>query len=143
VTEHNGGGGHPAALLVAEAMALYERGDLDALVALVHPDAEIEMVVLGGGAAHGPEGLVVALTQAREGVHRPTMTSVEGLGTDAALMIGRIQYTDARGGLTDRKAVWLTMLRDGLLWRTRVFDSEAEARAYHASVVAELPHDAR
>jgi hypothetical protein len=53
-------------------------------------------------------------------------------------MIGRIQYTDPRGSLTDRKAVWLTVLRDGLLWRTRVFESDTEARAHYASLLEEL-----
>jgi SnoaL-like domain len=132
-----------AAQLVADAMASYERGDLDALAAFVHPEAEIEMLALGGVVAHGPEELVEALTQAREGIHRPTMTSVKPLGTDAALMIGRIQFTDGRGGLSDRNAVWLTVLRDGLLWRTRVFATEGEARAFHESLVADLQRDAR
>jgi len=130
--------GRLAVQVVAEAMAAYQRGDLDALAALVHPEAEIEMLALGGTAAHGPEGLVEAIVRAREGVHRPTMTNVEGIGPDAALMIGRIQYTEPRGSLTDRKAVWLTVLRDGLLWRTRVFESDTEARAYYAGVFEEL-----
>jgi len=132
-----------AATLVAEAMACYERGDLEGVAAFVHPDAEIEMLFLGGEVARGPEGLIEALTQAREGVHRPTMTGVEPIGDDAAMMIGRIQHADQRGGLTDRKAVWLTIARDGLLWRTRIFDSEDEARAYHASLLGERPSDAR
>jgi SnoaL-like protein len=131
-------GRHLAVQVVAGAMASYQRGDLDALAALVHPQAEIEMLFLGGNPAHGPDELVKVLTHAREGVHQPTMTSVEELGPDAALMIGRIQYTDQRGSLTDRKAVWLTVLRDGLLWRTKVFESDEEARAYYTSLTDEL-----
>jgi len=141
VIDDSGETRNAAAALVAEAMACYERGDLDGVAGFVHPDAEIEMLFLGGEVARGPEGLIEALTKAREGVHRPTMTGIEPVGDDAALMIGRIQHVDQRGGLSDRKAVWLTIMRDGLLWRTRVFDSEDEARAYHASLVGERPRD--
>lgn len=143
MTDDIGDARNDAAELVAEAMACYERGDLEALAVLVHPQAEIEMLFLGGEVARGPEGLIEALLRAREGVHRPTMTGIEPVGEDAALMVGRIQHTDARGGLADRKAVWLTVLRDGLLWQTRVFDTEADARAYHAVLVGELPRDLR
>jgi SnoaL-like domain len=143
VNEENGEAQRPAVQVVAEAMACYERGELDVLADLVHPDAEIEMIALGGGAAHGPDGLVEALTHAREGVHRPTVQSIRAIGADAALLIGRIQFADARGGLSDRKAVWLSVLRDGLIWRTRVFESEPEARAYYATLVEELRSDAR
>lgn len=143
MTEDNGEAQRPAVQVVAEAMASYERGELEALAHLVHPDAEIEMVALGGAAAHGPGGLLEALSHAREGVHRPTVTSIRSVGADAALLIGRIQYTDPRGGLSDRKAVWLSVLRDGLIWRTRVFESEPDARAYYTNLAAELPSDGR
>src|SRR5581483_7921635 len=54
-----------AVRLVREAMAAFVRGDIDALVSFVHPDAEIEMVALGGATAHGPEGLRAALERAQ------------------------------------------------------------------------------
>jgi ketosteroid isomerase-like protein len=142
VTEDDGRAGRSPAQIVGEAMACYDRGDLEALAALVHPEAEIELVAFDG-VVHGPDGLVGALAQVREGVHRPTVTSIRAVGADAAVMIGRIQYTDARGSLSDRKAVWLTMLRDGLLWRTHVFETDAQARAFYAGLVEEVPHDAR
>jgi ketosteroid isomerase-like protein len=132
-------GGDPETI-VAEAMAAYERGDLETLSRFVHPEAEIEMLVLQGDVAHGPEGVRDTLERARSGVHHPTATRIERVGDDAALMVGRIQYADpARGGVIDRKAVWLTVVRDGLIWRTRVFRTPAEARAAYAELHAQRP----
>jgi hypothetical protein len=122
------------ARIVGEAMAAYERGDLEALSRFVHSDAEIEMLALQGDVARGPDGLRETLESMREGLHRPTMTRIETIGDDAALMIGRIQYADPDRGVTDRSAVWLTVLRDGMLWRTRVFGNAAEARAAYAEL---------
>ena len=116
------------AQVVSAAMAAYERGDLDALAELVHPEAEIQMLLLGGDVARGPEGLREALAQVTV-VHQPTVTAIESIGDDAALMIGRLQYTDTRGGLSDHPAVWLSVLRDGKLWRSLTFGSVEEARA--------------
>ena len=118
------------------AMRAYDRGDFDQLADLVHPDAVIEMVVLEGGAARGPRGVTDALTRAQEQVHRPTMTRLEPLGDDAVVMIGRIQYTDSRRGLTDRQAAWLTVLKDGLIWRTRVLDSPRDAQRVYEELVS-------
>lgn len=137
-TEQTGSDGlQPAtdpATIVADAMAAYERGDLEALALFIHAEAEIEMFARQRDVARGPEGLRDTLESAREGLHRPTVTRFESVGDDAALMIGRIQYTDAGGGVTDRSAVWLTVLRDGLVWRTRVFGTAAEARAGYAEL---------
>lgn len=128
-------GSSPSAV-VREAMAAYERGDLDALLALVHSEAEIEMLILDGGVARGPEGLAEALAMAAKQVHRPKMSRVEEIGTDAALMIGRIQYGDAERGISDHEAVWLNVLRDGMIWRSKVFASAPEARAAYAELKA-------
>ena len=122
------------ARVVAEAMAAYERGDLEALSSFIHPQAEIEMLALQRDVALGPEGLVDTLENVRDRLHKPTMTRIEAVADDAALMIGRIQYADPDRGVTDRSAVWLTVLRDGMLWRTRVFGNTADARAAYAEL---------
>jgi hypothetical protein len=127
----------PAGQLVAAAMAAYERGDLDAIAELVHPEAEIQMLGLGGDFARGPAELLEALERRESVVHEPTMTHLETISDDAAIMVGRIQYADTRGGLTDREAAWLTVLRDGLLWRTLVFASADEARSAYADMRSE------
>jgi ketosteroid isomerase-like protein len=119
---------------VARAMEAYRRGDLDGLAAFVHPEAEIEMFLLGGEAARGPEALRNALAAAREGIHRPTMSSLEAVADDAVVMAGRIQTMDAEGAVSDRAAFWLTVLRDGKVWRTRVLTTLAEAPAAYEAL---------
>lgn len=133
VTDGEAAARHDPARIVAEAMQAYERGDLEALASFVHPDAEIEMLALQRDLALGPEGLVDTLENVRDGLHKPTMTRIEAVDDDAALLIGRIQYADPDRGLIDRSAVWLTVLRDGMVWRTRVFGNVAEARAAYAA----------
>jgi hypothetical protein len=135
------GEGVDPATVVAEAMAAYERGDLDAVATFVHPDAEIEMVPLDDDVI-GPEGLRETLERLDGGIHKPTMTRIERVGDDAALMVGRIQYADPTlGGVADRPAVWLSVLRDGLIWRTRVFRTAEDAHAAYAEMTpaAEAP----
>jgi ketosteroid isomerase-like protein len=128
-----------AARIVGEAMRAYERGDLNGLAELVHPDADVEMVFLGGGAAHGRDELRGTLEQAQAGVHRPSITSIDALADDAAVMVGRVQHVDERGALSDRKAMWLAVLRDELIWRVRLVASPEEARAVYAQVVGAPP----
>lgn len=132
-----GSEGSPAEQVVAAAMAAYERGDLDALAELVHPDAEIHMLLLGDELARGPSELREALEPRESVVHHPTMTRVETVSDEAAIMVGRIQYADARGGLTDREAAWLSVLREGRIWRTWVFASADEARSAYADMSSE------
>jgi ketosteroid isomerase-like protein len=134
---NRGSAGSEAGQVLAAAMAAYERGDLDGLAALVHPEAEIRMLLLGEEVARGPNELREALERRRSLVHEPTMTHVEAVSDDAAIMVGRIQYTDTQGGITDREAAWLTVLRDGRIWRTWVFASADEARSAYAGMSSE------
>lgn len=120
-------------------MDAYLRGDLDALASSVHPEAEIEMLLLAGKPARGPAGLRDVLVDAREGIHWPTMTSIEAIADDAAVMTGRIRHRDASGAISDRKAAWLTVLRDGKLWRTRVLASAADAAAAYEELTGRPP----
>ena len=120
--------------VVTAAMAAYERGDLEAMARFVHPDAEIEIMALGGEVVHGPDGLRAGLAGAAGRMHRPTKTTVEPLADDAAMMIGRVQYGDPSGGHWDSPGVWLSIVRDGKIWRTKAFPSIDEARAWYAGL---------
>ena len=130
-----------AAQIVSRAMGAYERGDWDLLRELTHPDAEVEMLLLGGQAAHGPQELGDALRDAGAGpgIHRPKASSIEDVAADAAVMVGRIQHTDAQGGVSDRQAVWLTVLRERKIWRTRVLASTADVPAAYEQLTGRPP----
>jgi ketosteroid isomerase-like protein len=120
--------------VVKAAMIAYERGDLTAMAAFVHPDADIKLLGLGGVETHGADGLHEALSTVGKRLHRPRMTAVEPVGDDAAVMIGRIQYGDPASGQWDSPAVWLSIVRDGKIWRSRAFGSVDEARAAYPAL---------
>jgi hypothetical protein len=54
-------------------------------------------------------------------------------------MVGRIQHTDAQGGVSDRQAVWLTVLRERKIWRTRVLASTADVPAAYEQLTGRPP----
>jgi hypothetical protein len=85
-----------AAQIVSRAMDAYERGDWELLRQLTHPEAEVEMLLLEGDAAHGPAELSDALRDARSGIHRPRASSIDDVAGDAAVMVGRIQHMAAK-----------------------------------------------
>lgn len=128
-----------AAQIVSRAMAAYERGDWELLRELTHPEAEVEMLLLEGDAAHGPEELSDALRDAGTGIHRPKASRIDDVADDAAVMVGRIQLMAANGGVSDRQAVWLTVLRDNKIWRTRVLASTADVPAAYEKLTGRPP----
>jgi hypothetical protein len=116
--------------IIERGMRLYAAGDLVALRALVHPEAEIQMALLHNELAHGPEGLEEAL-RAATFIHAPRMDRIEPVDEHAAIMVGRVRYALEGGGFGDRAAAWLSVLRDGLIWRVRLYpDVSAARRAY-------------
>jgi hypothetical protein len=121
--------------IVTAAMNAFARGDIDAMSTYVHPDADIEMVGLGGSRVQGVDGLRTALDDAGA-LHRPVMSSVEPIGDDGAMMIGRIRYGDGTGGVWDSPAVWLSIVHEGKIWRTRAFGSVDEARGAYPELAA-------
>ena len=128
-----------AARVVALGMQLYAAGDFDRLRRHVHPDAEVQMAFLHGDVARGPDGLAQALRSAAGSLHRPRMDGIEAIDEHAAVMVGRVRYPIDGGGFGDRPAAWLNVVRDGLIWRVRVFNDVVEARqAYTAEYLPQL-----
>jgi hypothetical protein len=119
-------------------MQLYEQGDLAGLRELVHEDAEIQMVLLGGEVARGPSGLERALRQGEESLHQPYGTRVEPIDDHACVLVGRVRYSLEGGGYGDRAAAWLSVVKDGKMWRTYVYDTAEQAREAYATEFASL-----
>jgi ketosteroid isomerase-like protein len=132
-----------AAQIVSKAMAAYERGDWGLLRELTHPEAEVEMVLLDGAAARGQDELSDSLRAASTTIHRPRASRIDDVADDAAVMIGRIQHVDTNGGVSDRQAVWLTVLRDDKIWRTRVLASTADVPAAYEQLTGSPPASSR
>jgi hypothetical protein len=127
---------YPDAVALIEAgMRLYAAGDFAALRELVHSEAEIQMAFLQGKFATGPAALEEALNAAAHSVHRPTMEGIEAINDGAAILFGRVRYPLEGGGFGDRQAAWLNVLKDGLMWRVRIYPNVAAA---HAAYITEF-----
>ena len=50
---------------------------------------------------------------------------------------------DAQGGVSDRQAVWLTVLRERKIWRTRVLTSTADVPAAYEQLTGHPPSKTR
>lgn len=120
-------------------MRRYEAGDLVGLRALVHEDAEIQMAYLQGEIACGPGALEEALNAASRSVHRPRMDGIVPIDESAAILHGRVRYPIEGGGFGDRRAAWLNVVKDGLLWRVRIYpDVETARQAYASEFLSQL-----
>ena len=124
-----------SAELARTILRLYLDQRLDRLRALIHPEAELEAGFATPGAQFDADGVLdAAWVAASSGAYRPEYEVVESLGDDTALVGVRIRYVIGEGLLSERDAAYLMTFRDGLLWRTRIFDSVDEAlTAYRAA----------
>ena len=58
-----------------------------------------------------------------------TAARVEPLGDDGALVEGWVRARQSGGTVLERRAAWLLELREGLIWRVRVYDGAEKARS--------------
>jgi hypothetical protein len=123
----------------AEAMlrAMHEHvkaGDpIGAVAATIHPDAEMSLLVSLGKPLRGREAVVDALdTGRRAAIYRAEVLRFEWLDDHTSLTSATARYALEQGGHAEGSVYWLDELRDGLIWRVRVFRSEREARQAYA-----------
>ncbi len=58
--------------------------------------------------------------------------STVALDDQAAMVSGRLRFSLQSGGFGDGFRAWVLTFRDGLLYRTRAYNSEDDARTAHA-----------
>jgi ketosteroid isomerase-like protein len=58
-----------------------------------------------------------------------TAARVEPLGDGGALVEGWARTRQPDGIILERQAAWLLELREGLIWRVRVYDGAEKARS--------------
>jgi len=96
---------------------------------LIHPQAEMCLLVSYGRPLRGRAAVINALARGREAeMYRAQVTDVEWLDEHTALTSARARYALEQGGFADAKVYWLDEFRSGLVWRVRVFRDSAEAR---------------
>jgi hypothetical protein len=133
--------GNPVDRSAAEAMlrTMHEheqsKDSIGAIAQLIHPDAEMNLLVSFGKPLRGRVAVVQALEKGRQAaIYMARVSRFEWLDEQTALSFADARYALEQGGFAQGHVVWLDELRDGMIWRVRVFRSEKSARqAYEAS----------
>ena len=118
--------------LVSSVFDAVDRRDLDAVMALVHPDAEFHsrLAASEGRVYKGREGVrnfFRDVDEAFDEVHRGAIEIV-GMRGENVVLVSRIAGTGRGSGIpieVERPQVWT--FRDGKPWRSVVYDSIADA----------------
>jgi hypothetical protein len=98
--------------------------------AVLHPEIEVRLLATFDEVVSGRDEVVKALTEGRgAALYAGQITRVDPVDDSAVISIGNVRYALAGGGLAHGTGVWLDEFRDGLLWRSRVYKTGAEALA--------------
>ncbi len=96
---------------------------------LIHPDAEMRLLVSFGKPLRGRAAIINALENGRQAaVYLAQVRGFEWLDMRTVLAFAHARYALAEGGHAEGNVYWLDEIRDGLIWRVEVFRSEQEAR---------------
>lgn len=110
-------------------LAAHEAADWDRLRELFHPEARIG-VFAGGGEPGDPEQAIRDMRRAHgDVIYKARVDDVEELDERSLLLRGRVRYPLPDGGFADAPRFWVYVTRDGLLYRSAVFETEEAALA--------------
>jgi ketosteroid isomerase-like protein len=121
--------------LIAQGVAAFNAGDIDGMLAPMHPDVEFQPLraVLEGTVYHGHEGFRRWLEDMAEDWEQFDLDVIEvsEIGTKCLLVYGRVNARGRASGVElVATAAWLCELRDGLIGRLRFYrDVEAALEA--------------
>src|SRR5262249_22442902 len=106
---------------------------------LIHEDAQMRLLVSFGKLLEGRSAVVEALAGgwAAE-TFRARILRFEWLDDSTSLTFAHARYALESGGFAEGNVFWLDEIRDGQIWRVRVFKDEAEARLAYERAQAEL-----
>ena len=120
-----------AAEQTLRAMHEHAKADepIERIVPLIHPKAEMRLLVSFGEPLRGRDAVVAALEHGRQAlVYTARVRQFEWLDEQTSLTSARARYALEDGGHAEGNVYWLDELRDGMIWRVEVFKTEAEAR---------------
>jgi hypothetical protein len=124
--------------VVSQCLQAHRTRNWEQLRKLLHPDAQIGVFAAGGKPAD-PEAAIAAM----EGAHEDTsyhadVAAVRTLDENAVLLTGRVEYRSTEGEWIRGERVWLYIVVDNLLYRSQVFETEAEAQETYARLGIDL-----
>jgi hypothetical protein len=122
----------PSVDLLVTARRLFtmtEARDWERFIALIHPDAAVALRSQPDRVLHGRDELlefVRSVLSARR-VHEVSVDVLEQIADNAVAALGRLFVADERG-VMDVAVGWLMLFEDGMLRRSWLVDSVADAR---------------
>ena len=102
----------------------------DQLAPMIHPQAEMRLVIAFGATLQGRDTIVDALRSARRNasLYDARVRRFEWLDETTVLTFGQGRYALEGGGYAEGRLYWLDEFLDGLIYRAQVFMQEAGAR---------------
>jgi hypothetical protein len=101
--------------------------DWEKLRTLFHPKARIGTFA-GGGRPEDPEAAIRRLQEAHgDLVYHADVGSLVELDDTAVLLTGNVRYRSSQGGWGLVERTWLYVVREGLLYRSAMYESQHEA----------------
>jgi hypothetical protein len=101
---------------------------------LIHPEAEMHLLVSHGRLLRGRDAIVDSLQHGRAAeLYRAQVIGFEWLDEHTSLTSATARYALERGGFAEGTVYWLDEFRDNLVWRVQVFSTEQEARERYAA----------
>ena len=110
-------------------------------VALIHPDAELELRSQPGRIIHGRTEMEAFAREviAQRWAHEITVDEIEQIDADAVIALGRLFFTD-ENGIHDMHVGWLMLFEEGMLRKSVAIESAQEGRERLASLrVSQTP----
>ncbi len=109
-----------------------------AIPELIHPDAQMRLLVSFGKPLRGRTAVVDALERGRAAVvFRGSVDGFEWLDDTTVLAFGRARYASEAEDVVEGDVCWLAEFRDGLVWRVEAFTSETAARRAHEQTLVD------
>jgi len=116
-------------LLVEHVRGVLGKESTAGIREVIHPHAEMRLLVSFGRLLGGRAAIVEALEQGCAAVaFRAHVRGFDWLDDVTVLSFGHARYLLEDGEVVEGDVCWQTEFREGLLWRVHAFDSEADAR---------------
>lgn len=105
---------------------------------LVHPQAEMRLLVSFRKPLRGRAAIVNALERGQAAiVFRAGDLRFRWLDDATVLSFGHARYATEGGQIAEGDICWLSVFRDGLIWRVQAFDTEEAARSTYEETLSE------
>jgi hypothetical protein len=108
---------------------VYARGESEALLELVHPEAEIVLKSAGGEMLRGRDAVAAFLEDTASRFHETHPDVFRPLDDERVVVEGRMRWMDEDRILRDDPVILALEFREGLLYRSRPAQSVLEAQA--------------